>query len=187
MIEKILEYDRSLFIYLNQLSGESFDTFWVLVTQITTWIPLFLIFIFLVFRLYPKKEAVFITITVFVALGFTLLFTEAVKEFTSRLRPNNEPALKTLIRVLQTPSDYSFFSGHASNSFSVTMVLFLFLKKKTKYAVLLFIWPVLFSLSRIFVGVHYPIDILTGTIIGTLIGLAFYRLHDKYYNSYKKN
>ena len=187
MIEKILEYDRSLLIYLNQLSDERLDAFWVLVTQITTWIPLFLVFLFLIFKWYPKKEAIFITLTVLITLVFTLVFTEAVKEVTTRIRPSNEPTLKTLIRVLQIPPDYSFFSGHASNSFSITVIIFLFLRKKTQYAVVFFIWPILFSLSRIFVGVHYPSDILTGAIAGSVTGFIFYKLYDKYYKIYKNN
>ncbi|WP_340202954.1 phosphatase PAP2 family protein [Ascidiimonas sp. W6] len=175
MLEQLHQYDKSLFLFLNQLSSDFLDPFWIVVTQIYTWIPLFIFMIVLVFKHYDKKQAVIITITVLITLLFTLLFTEFVKEWIGRLRPNNDTALSTLIKVLQSPHDFSFFSGHASNSFAIVTILFLVLRKQVRYIKLLFIWPVLFCLSRIFVGVHYPSDIIAGTFVGIFIGIVFHR------------
>lgn len=175
MLEQLYEYDRSLFLFLNRLSGDSLDTFWVVTTQIYTWIPLFLFMLYLVFKHYNTKQAVQITVAVLLTLLFTLLFTELVKEWFARIRPNNETTFNTLIKILQTPGDYSFFSGHASNSFAVSTIFYLVLRHKVKYLKFIFLWPVLFCLSRIFVGVHYPSDILVGSVTGVFIGIVFHR------------
>lgn len=175
MLEQLHHYDRALFLYLNQLSGSFLDPFWVTITQIHNWIPLFIFLIWLVFRSYPRKQALLITLIVFSTLFFTLFFTEMVKEWVSRLRPNNDEMLINLVKVLQSPHDFSFFSGHASNSFAITTLFFLTLRKHFRYIGFIFIWPILFSLSRIFVGVHYPSDIITGTIVGIFIGIVFHR------------
>ncbi|XLS28341.1 phosphatase PAP2 family protein [Flavobacteriaceae bacterium M23B6Z8] len=176
MLEQLHHYDKSLFLYLNQLSGSSLDSFWILITQIYTWIPLFLFMLWLVFKNYTKKQAITITIIVFITLFFTLFFTEMVKSWVGRLRPNNDDTmLASLIKVLQSPRDFSFFSGHASNSFAIATLLYLVLRNSVKYVGFIFIWPVLFSLSRIFVGVHYPSDIFAGALVGFFIGLVFHR------------
>lgn len=175
MLEQLHQYDQSLLIYLNQLSGSFLDTFWVFVTQIYTWIPLFALLLFLVFKNHSGKQAVKITTVVVTTLVFVLLLTELTKEWVQRIRPNNNDEINNLIKVLQNPDNFSFFSGHASSSFAITTILFMVLRKQVKYIQLLFIWPLLFSSSRIFVGVHYPSDILVGVLVGIFFGFVFHR------------
>ncbi|MGY8915678.1 MAG: phosphatase PAP2 family protein [Flavobacteriales bacterium] len=102
------------------------------------------------------------------------------KEFVARLRPNNNEEINTIIRILRSPTGYSFFSGHASSSFSITTLVFLFLRPKFKWAWVFYIWPLLFTFSRIYVGVHYPVDILVGAMVGILSALMFYKLHQRF-------
>ncbi len=171
------EYDIDILIFFNQLGFEAFDSFWIVVTNILTWIPLFLFMIWLLFKTFPKPQAV---TTLLFGVGlvlFTLLFTELVKEIVQRVRPSNDVEVNHLIRVLKRPSNYSFFSGHASNSFALTTFLFLVLRKHYKGIALLFIWPLLFIFSRLYVGVHYPSDILVGTAVGILFAFVFYKFY----------
>lgn len=178
MFEKLLESDKELFLYLNNSGAEPYDFFWIHITNIVTWIPLFILFLLLVFKTYHKKEAWIIVSFVVGALLFNLIFTEIIKELVERVRPNNDQDLKSIIRILKYPTNYSFFSGHASSSFAVTTIVVLFIKKKFKFSYLFFLWPLLFCFSRIYVGVHYPSDILMGTIVGFFIGIVFYRLYN---------
>ncbi len=97
--------------------------------------------------------------------------TDLTKEVVARLRPNNNEEINTLIRIVKSPTNFSFFSGHASSSFSITTLMFLFLRKKFSWSWLFYIWPFLFAASRIYVGVHYPVDIIVGALVG--IGCAF--------------
>lgn len=179
MFEKLLEWDRDTFIYLNSLGIEKYDGFWSVVTSISTWIPLFLLFIILLFLKHGKFEGLYRLLTVLIMVLFVLTITDLTKEFVARLRPNNDEEINALIRILKSPTDYSFFSGHAASSFSITLLIFLFLRKKIKWAAVFFLWPILFAMSRIFVGVHFPIDILVGMLFGLFSAYLFYRLHPR--------
>ena len=184
MLEKLLKWDSDTFVYLNSLGIEDYDIFWSTVTNFSTWVPLFILFLILFFLKFPKKEAVYMFLTVLGLAIFIALITHLTKISVARLRPNNTEEINTLIRILKTPTDYSFFSGHASSSFSITMLVFLFLRQKVKWAILFFIWPILFAMSRIYVGVHFPIDILVGMAVGLLSGWLFYVLFQRFIRPY---
>lgn len=180
MLEKLLKWDRDTFVYLNGLGIEQYDAFWSTVTHITTWIPLFLLFLWLLFSKFPKKEALYKFFTILGLVVFITIITHWTKVSVARLRPNNTEEINTLIRILKSPTDYSFFSGHASSSFSITMLVYLFLRSRVKWALLFFIWPLLFAMSRIYVGVHFPIDIIVGALVGILSGILFYWLYNRF-------
>ncbi len=176
MWERLLEWDRDTFIYLNSLGIEKYDWFWSLVTHSTTWIPLFILFFLLLFRTYPRKEAITMILMTILLFLFIMALMEFTKSFTARLRPNNNEEISNFIRVLIRPGDYSFFSGHASSSFAITTLIVLFLRKKVRWAYVFYIWPLLFSLSRIYVGVHYPLDLIVGALVGLLMAFSFYSI-----------
>ena len=175
MLEGLLDWDRRTLIFLNGLGSESYDSFWSLVTNISTWTPLFILFFILIMRQYRRKEGLIMAVTVLFLLLITHLLTDFSKEFFERLRPNNDLELNGIIRILKRPESYSFFSGHASTSFAVTTLVVLFLKEKKTWLFLLFLWPLLFSFSRIYVGVHFPLDLLVGAIVGTFLALVFFK------------
>ena len=176
MFDKLREWDHETFVYLNNLGGDNLNAFWSIVTEVTTWIPLYLFIIFLFFYKLPRHQAVNRVLALIMLVVFVTLVTLLVKEWVARIRPNNVGQFSPIIRVLKSPTDYSFFSGHASSSFAVITLAYLFLRKIYKWISLLFIWAILFSLSRIFVGVHYPIDVLTGVFVGIASGWLFYYL-----------
>lgn len=171
MWQTIQQWDRDLFVYLNSLGVEKYDRFWIVVTQTETWIPLYLLFAYLLFRFYSKKDALRVSFFLLLNLIVVLALMNITKHYVARLRPSNVEEWAELIRILQTPSNYSFFSGHSATSFAITTYMVLSLQKFSKWIYLSFLWPVLFALSRIYVGVHYPSDILVGTLVG--IGMAF--------------
>lgn len=177
MLEQLLEWDRRTFIYLNSLGIEAYDAFWSAITSLYSWIPLYLLFVALLLTKFPRREAVRRLLTLTGLVIFIGGFTYGTKIFVARLRPNNTEEMDMLIRILQCPTDYSFFSGHASSSFAITVLVFLFLRERVQGAFLFFLWPVLFSLSRIYVGVHFPLDVIVGTGVGVLSGLLFYGLY----------
>lgn len=179
MLEKLLEWDRDTFIYLNNLGVDDHDWFWTTITNFPTWTPLFLAFILLIFLNYPRTEAFYVLLVLALLIVFISVATDVTKHYFARLRPNNDPAVNNLIRILKRPGTFSFFSGHAASSFSITTLVFLFLRNRFKWAWLFYGWPLVFAASRIFVGVHYPLDIMVGTLVGVLTGLAFYKLYTR--------
>lgn len=179
MLEQIEQWDRELFVYLNSLGIERYDAFWIFVTDPRHWIPLYFLFFLFFFLVFHWKKAsfsvLFLLATVFTTWGFTNL----VKGIALRLRPNNTPELTEIIRILQEPTNYSFFSGHASTSFAATTFVVLVISQKTKWIYFAYLWPVIFVMSRIYVGVHYPGDIIVGMIVGIIMAIIFYKLYDK--------
>ena len=176
MLDTIIARDKELFIYLNSLGVESWDEFWVIVTNQFSWIPLFALLLFLIFRAHGWKKGLLLLLIVALLVTFSDQFVNFIKDYFGRLRPNNDPSINEIIRILKRPSSFSFVSGHSTTSFAVTTFMVLTLKKFYKHPHLLLIWPVLFAYSRIYVGVHFPIDIFVGMLLGILEGLIFYRI-----------
>ncbi|MCW8980565.1 MULTISPECIES: phosphatase PAP2 family protein [Altibacter] len=176
MFEALKEWDRKLFIFLNNLGIEQYDGFWLFVTQIESWIPLFLLIVALIFYYYKGRKGAVVFAFVLLTFAITLFITDTTKDFVARLRPNNVDTFSELIRILQKPSTFSFFSGHASSSFSITTFVVLSLRRYNHSIYLMYLWPLIFVLSRIYVGVHYPSDILVGAMVGTIMGYLFYKV-----------
>jgi undecaprenyl-diphosphatase len=106
--------------------------------------------------------------------------TNLFKVTFQRLRPCNNPEINTIIRLVKPSNSFSFFSGHAANSMATMTFLFLLLKKYYRYAFLVFLFPLIFAYSRIYLGLHYPMDILTGYLFGASFGFIAYKLYQKY-------
>ena len=175
-LEKIIDYDKELFIYLNSLGTEPWDNFWMTLTNQFSWIPLFALLLLLVFKSYGWKKGLILMLVAALLITFSDQFVNFIKDSFGRLRPNNDTSINELIRILKGPSSFSFVSGHSTTSFAVTTFIIATLKKHYKYPFFLLIWPILFAYSRIYVGVHFPIDIFVGMLLGILIGYVFYRI-----------
>ena len=186
MLDKILQWDRETFVYLNSLGIEQYDMFWSIVTKFPPWIPLFVLIITLFFIKFSKREASFMILTLLAMVLFVSTLTDLTKNVVARLRPNNDEEINTLIRILKSPSGFSFFSGHASSSFSIITLVVLFLRQHVKWRYLLYIWPILFAMSRIYVGVHFPIDVIIGALVGIFSAWMFYKLYGLLISPYLK-
>lgn len=179
MLESILQTDTDLFLFLNNLGTETWDGFWLFVTNSKSSIPIYILLLFLVYRKIGLKK----TVLVLVSVGLLITVTDQLSNFfkygVQRFRPCHNNDLDGLMRLVKNTcgGKYGYFSAHASNSFAVAVFFTLLLKKHFKYVgVLLLFWAALVAYSRIYVGVHYPLDILTGALLGSFFGWVFYRL-----------
>jgi undecaprenyl-diphosphatase len=175
MLDKVLRLDKELFIFLNGLGSPTFDALWLLITKQANWTPFFLILAYLLYKKIGLKNLGIVIVFIALILLCCNEFVELFKVTFKRLRPCNEPDLKDIIRVVHKSKTFSFFSGHAANSTATMTFIFLLLRKHYKYAYLIFLYPLIFAYSRIYLGVHYPTDILTGYFFGTIFGLLFYK------------
>ena len=177
MLEEILKSDRELLIYLNNLGSEQWDAFWLFITNQFNWVPLFAFVLFLIFRSLGWKRGLFVMLVATVMVTFSDQFTNVIRGVFERLRPNNDPTINKLIRVGLHPGSYSFTSGHATTSTAFVIFTIFLLKDKVKYLKWLLLFPMVFAYSRIYLGVHFPIDIFCGAINGTIIGYTFYKIY----------
>ena len=176
MLEKILSLDQQLFVFLNGLGSEQFDTFWLFITKQSNWTPFFLLLLFFVYKKTGIKQTLFIVLFIAVLITFTDQTTNLIKNSVQRLRPCNNEDIMATIRIVKSSKTFSFFSGHATNSMAVATFLFLLFKSKFKYLGLLFLWPLIFAYSRIYLGLHYPLDIVSGYFFGAFSGFLCYKL-----------
>jgi undecaprenyl-diphosphatase len=170
MLEKIISIDKELFVFLNGLGSETFDPLWLFITKQSSWIPLFIFLLYLVYKKLGTKQTLIVIIFVAVLLTVNNTITELFKSTFQRLRPCNDPEIKDIIRSVKTSSTFSFFSGHSSNTMAVFVFLYSIFKKKYKYFWVLILWPLVFAYSRIYLGLHFPTDILAGYTCGIITG-----------------
>lgn len=161
-------------VTLNGMGTEQWDQFWLIATNQLSWIPLYLFFIFLVFKSFGWKKGLAMVLLTALMVTFSDQFTVFLKNSFERLRPNRDPAINEVIRILKNNSSFSFVSGHATTSMAVSVLMYLTLRKSYPYTWLFFIWPLMFAYSRIYIGVHFPLDVICGALLGLLIGYVFY-------------
>ena len=181
MLEKILELDKELLIFLNGLGSPTFDGMWLIITKQVYWAPLFLIVFYLLQKKLGWKN--FGYYILFIALLIILCDQTAnlFKHNFERLRPCNDPEVQDILRLYWKKSkSFSFFSGHATNSMATTVFTFMILKKFYKHAYLLFLFPLIFAYSRIYLGLHFPSDIVTGYAFGAAFGFICYKFYLKF-------
>lgn len=180
MLEKIIALDKKLLVYLNGLGSPTYDNLWLIITKQAYWTPFFLFLAYLIYKKIGIKNLGIIMLFIAVILLCCNTSVEFFKATFHRLRPCNDPEIKDIIRIVHQSDSYSFFSGHASNSMATMMFLYLILKKYYKYIFLIFLYPLIFAYSRIYLGVHFPTDILTGYVFGAVFGITFYAIYKKY-------
>ena len=183
-MEKIIQLDKDLLVFLNGLGSERYDAIWLFITKQLHWTPLFLLVFYLLFKKVGWKNLLLILLSITLLLVVTDQFTNLVKDTFQRLRPCNDPQINTIIRIVKDSETYSFFSGHAANSMASTVFIFMILRKFYNKAYLLFLFPLIFAYSRIYLGLHFPGDILTGYAVGATFGYCMYKLYSAVQQKY---
>ena len=181
-MEEIIALDQQIFLYLNNLGTFSWDSFWLFMTNKWSSIPLYIFLLVLCLLKFQWKRTLLILLFVALLITVTDQLANLFKYGFERLRPCYENDIALQMRLVKSycGGKFGYFSGHASNSFAVATFFSLLFKpfyKTLPYG--LIIWALIVSYSRIYIGVHYPLDVITGIFMGSLLGFGFYTIFQK--------
>ncbi|UIR54526.1 phosphatase PAP2 family protein [Sphingobacterium sp. SRCM116780] len=189
MIEQIVNIDQDVFLAINQgLSNPVFDWLLPILRNPYTWAPLYLFLIIFFIKTYGKTGILIVVMTLATFGASDAISSHLIKKSIKRVRPCNDIEFKEEVDIrVRCGSGFSFTSSHATNHFAVAFFWIVLFKRRWKHAMWLGItWATLISISQIYVGVHYPFDVLCGAILGTLIGLAtgyiFKKIKPEFFN-----
>jgi membrane-associated phospholipid phosphatase len=172
-LQQVLYFDYWLFTKINrEWTNPYFDNVLPFLRESEIWLPFYLFLLFFATLNFSKKGGWWCLTLIMTAIISDLISSSLIKQLVFRLRPCQDPLINQYVRVLVNycPHSSSFTSSHACNHFSAAMFIFLTLKHTSKWWMLVFLWAGTISYSQIYVGVHYPLDVIGGIILGCCIG-----------------
>jgi len=178
-LQKIIQADHWLFSKINQdWTGPVTDLIFPFLREAEFWVPLYLFFLVFILVNFGKKGLRWSIMLILTASISDQISSNLVKSFIFRLRPCRNPELMDNIRVLVNycPSSSSFTSSHACNHFAMASFIFITLRHTSRWWALIFVWAFFVAYAQVYVGVHFPVDVTAGALLGCLIGFLTSRI-----------
>jgi len=184
-MDTILEIDKNLLIWINSFHADWLDPIILIITKTAFWTPLYLLFIFLIFKNLDRDAWFALAGAALTILLADQITSSIMKPFFQRLRPSHDPSIQNLLHLVANSKGeiyrgglYGFASGHAANTFGVATFMWLLFKNRTRWMAFAFLWAAVMTYTRLYLGVHFPGDILFGSLVGVLSGLAGFKLFE---------
>ena len=191
--QEVHHLDQQLTLAINSWYSAFTDPIWAFFSNKVEWIPMYVAIVALLIWKLGWKRGLLIVAAAALTFGFCDQFSNLIKHAVGRIRPLHDEFMKAGgLHVLERGGGYSFFSAHAANAFGLACSTFTGLRKcltqkpqwLKAYGSWMFFWAAMVSISRIFVGKHYLGDVIVGSIVGAIGGLAFgylaYRIAKRY-------
>lgn len=177
MLEQLIEWDKAVFLFLNNTHTPFWDHFMWIYTGRLTWVPLILSLLFVLFRK-NWKEALLVVVALALTITLCDQFASSLcKPYFARFRPAQDPEFSSFVQIVNgyRGGRYGFISSHAANSFGAVVLLALIFRNRL-FTITAIVWAIVNCYSRIYLGVHYPGDILAGTVAGIVIAVIVYTI-----------
>jgi len=174
-------FDVDAFYWINsELSNPVFDLVLPWLRNKYTWIP-FYIFLIVALPYYFKKKGIYMVAFIILTIGIADLTSNyGFKKNVQRLRPCNAELTIPVVERVPCGSGYSFTSSHATNHFAMATFLWLLFRDKGRWVGrILYLWAFSISFSQVYVGVHYPVDVICGALLGTALAWIIFRIYTK--------
>lgn len=182
----INQLDTQAFLWLNSIHNDFFDPIMAWISGRNSWFPFYAIIIGSLVWFQKRKSMGMLLMIIFSVIIADQVSSGILKPLIHRLRPCHEPAIQQLVHLVgNCGGQFGFCSSHAANTFALITCLILLFGKQFAGLKFLYIWAIIVSYSRIYVGVHYPIDVLSGAGIGVLAALFCRKIY--HYFLLKKN
>ncbi|MFL9483071.1 phosphatase PAP2 family protein [Chitinophagaceae bacterium LWZ2-11] len=173
-LDWLLQLDTDLFLLINKVWTNSFlDSVYPWYRDSNTWVPFYVFLLAFILMNFGKKAWLWILFIIITVALTDQVSSNLIKHLVARPRPCNDPFIQMYGRLLLggCSGGYSFTSSHAANHFGMAMFMYLTLKPYIKnWGKWFFVWAATISYGQIYVGVHYPLDVLGGTIVGCILG-----------------
>ncbi|MEI8084753.1 MAG: phosphatase PAP2 family protein [Paludibacter sp.] len=177
IIDTLKLWDSTLFLFINGMHAPFFDGIMFAISYKFTWVPLYIAVLYMIIK-HWKRESIWIILALIVCIVIAdQVSSGLIKHLVERPRPSHAAHLNGLVHLVNGYSGglYGFVSSHAANSFGFALLSSLIFRHKS-YTILLFVWAVLTAYSRIYLGVHYPLDIVGGIMVGILAALLCFAI-----------
>jgi undecaprenyl-diphosphatase len=177
-MDSLISLDQQIFFTLNGLHSPWLDGIMFYLSQTYVSIPLYLFLFYWIIKYYKQKSWIVIIGVLLVVVLSDQITSSFMKPFFERLRPTHQPEFDGMVHTVYgyKGGKYSFSSGHAANTFGIATITWLIFSGRIRFIWLFFVWAALVSYTRIYLGVHYPGDIIVGAIIGTLLGWLIHKI-----------
>ena len=178
MFDSLINLDKEIFLFLNGLHSPFWDEIMFAISGKLIWLPLYIAVLAHLIYTYQKKATIAI-VALLILIGMAdLTASKLFKPNVKRYRPTHEMSIQEQVHTVKEyrGGDYGYFSSHASISYVFSFFLIFLLAKKKKYYYVLLLWATIISYSRIYLGVHYPLDILTGAFCGFIYAYGFIKI-----------
>lgn len=185
-METLIQLDHQVFSWINHgLSSEFLDTILVPLRHKLFWIPVYIFLLVFIYRNFEKSRwLIFLSIIVCISVS-DISSSRLIKKSVERVRPCNQEQLDVMSKV-PCSYGYSFTSSHATNHFAISVLLFL-LFGFWKYRFLFIVWAATIAFAQVYVGLHFPLDVIAGALVGSFIGWASFYFYDTVFNRFLKH